>query len=50
MIEKLKILRNPFLDSHKRNVMPKLESARLNELAIIAKTYKHTHPHTAELK
>jgi len=41
-----KNLRKPFLDIHTRNVMPKLESSRLNGVAVIA---KNTHTHTAEL-
>ena len=36
----------PFLDIHKRNVMPKFESSRLNGVAVIAKTYTHTNTHT----
>ena len=39
---------NLFLDIHMRNVMPKLESSRLNGVAVIAKTSIHTH--TAELR
>ena len=34
------------LDCHIRNVMTKLESARLNGVAIIAKTNIRTHTHT----
>ena len=26
--------------------MPKFESSRMNGVAVIAKTYIHTHPHT----
>ena len=32
-----------FLDIHIWNVMPKLESSRFNGVAVITKTYTHTH-------
>ena len=35
-----------FLDIHIRNVMPKFQSARLNSVAVIAKTYTQTYTHT----
>ena len=37
------------LDIHIRDVMSKLECSRLNGVAVIAKTYTHTH-YTAELR
>ena len=40
-------LRKLFLDIHIRNFMSKLESSRLNGVAVIAMTYLHnTHTHT----
>ena len=33
-------------DIHKSNLMPKLESSRLNDVAIIVKTHTHTQTHT----
>ena len=44
--EFFKNLRKPFLDIHIRNVVPKFESSRFNDVAVTAKTYIHTHPHT----
>ena len=43
-------MRKLFLDIHIRNVMPKFESSRLNDVAVIAKTHTHKHTHTAELR
>ena len=36
-------MRKPFLDIKVRNVMPKFESSRWIGVAVIAKTYTHTH-------
>ena len=41
-----KNLRNPFLDIHIRNVLPKFDSSRLNGVAVIAKTHIQIHRHT----
>ena len=41
-----KNLRKSLLDIHIRNVMPKFESSRLNDVAVIAKTHIHTYTHT----
>ena len=41
-----KNLRKAFLDINIRNVMPKFESSRLNDVAVIAKTYTQTHTQT----
>jgi len=38
-----KKLRKLFLDIHIRNVRQKLENSRLNGVAVITKTYTHTH-------
>ena len=44
-----KNLRKPFLDIHIRNVMPKFQCSRLNRVAVIAKTYIHTHTYCRAL-
>ena len=36
---------NKFLYSHIRNIMTKFQRSRLNGVAVIAKTYIHTHTH-----
>ena len=41
----LKNLRKQFLDIHIRNVMPKIESSRLNGVARIEKKHNHTAKH-----
>ena len=38
------------IDSHIKNVMPKLESSRLNGVDIIARIYTHTYTHASEHK
>ena len=39
----------PFVDIHIRNVLPKLESSRLNGVAIIVKIHTYSNTHTAEI-
>ena len=46
----LKNLRKSILYSDMRNVMPKLQSGRLNGVAIIEKTYIHAYKHHAKLR